>query len=216
MTSDKRSNIHPLAVGLPTDGREIEQLSHRMIDEKMSQLEVDPTIGPIARRVIHATADFSFGESLRVHREAFARAKEAIAARRPIICDVRMVQAGITKTGCETICVIGDPEVQQRAKAVGSTRSAAAMEVLADRMNGAIIAIGNAPTALWKVIELAEAGEIDPAVVVGLPVGFVGAAESKQALIESDLCYVSNVGPRGGSPVAAAAVNALAIEALRE
>jgi len=210
---ERRPDIHPLAVGLPTDGREIERLSHRMIDEKISEMNVDPSISPIARRVIHATADFSFGESIRVHQEAFHRAKEAIAARRPIICDVRMVQVGITKTGCETICAINDPEVLRYAKMVRSTRSAAAMEILADRMDGAIVAIGNAPTALWKVIEMAAAGKVNPAVVVGLPVGFVGAAESKEALVQSELCYISNVGPRGGSPVAAAAVNALALEA---
>ncbi len=89
------------------------------------------------------------------------------------------------------------------------------MEFLAERIDGAIVAIGNAPTALWKILELSAEGAVRPAVVVGLPVGFVGAAESKLALMESDLCYVSNVGPRGGSPVAAAAVNALAMAAAK-
>ena len=98
----------------------------------------------------------------------------------------------------------------EEALRLGGAIAAAAMDKLAGRLDGAIVAIGNAPTALWRVMEIAAHGGGRPAVVVGLPVGFVGARESKQALIESDLCYISNIGPRGGSPVAAAAVNALA------
>ncbi|HYW78504.1 MAG TPA: precorrin-8X methylmutase [Thermoguttaceae bacterium] len=212
--SDKKvDTVHPLAVGLPTDGREIERRSHQMIDEQLAAMDLTPAVLPIARRVIHATADFTFGESLRVHPQAIDRAVAAIAARRPIVCDVRMVQAGITKTGCEVLCAVSDPEVIRRAKAQGCTRSAAAMEFLAEKIDGAIVAVGNAPTALWKILELAAKGTVRPAVVVGLPVGFVGASESKQALLESDLCYITNIGPRGGSPVAAAAVNALAMAA---
>ena len=199
------------AGGQPTDGREIQRRSYQIINERLAAMDLDETVRPIARRVIHATADFSFGESLRVSPEAVQRAAAAIDARRPIICDVRMLQAGITKTPCEVLCAIDDPDVVLRAKTAGCTRAAAAMELLADRMDGAIVAIGNAPTALWKVLELAAAGTIRPAVVVGLPVGFVGAAESKLALAQSDLCCVTNVGPRGGSPVAAAAVNALGV-----
>ena len=214
MRSDQKpEGIHPLAVGLPTDGREIERRSHQIIDERLAAMALDPSVLPIARRVIHATADFSFGESLRVHPAAVERAMAAIEAGRPIVCDVRMVQAGLTRTGCEVLCAIGDPEVVRRARAEGCTRAAAAMQQLSDRIDGAIVAIGNAPTALWKILELAAEVVVRPAVVVGLPVGFVGAAESKQALIESGLCYVSNVGARGGSPVAAAAVNALAMAA---
>ena len=209
--NEKTGAVHPLAAGLPTTGRDIERLSYQIIDEKLTAMGFDPATLPIARRVIHATADLSFAESLRVHPEALARAAEAIAARRPIVCDVQMVRSGITKTGCEVLCAVGDPAVIAHAKQVGCTRSAAAMEVLADRIDGGIVAIGNAPTALWKILELAAEGVFRPAVVVGLPVGFVGAAESKQALMQSDLCYVSNIGPRGGSPVAAAAVNALAM-----
>ncbi len=212
MTRDEKpSTIHPLAVGLPTGGREIERRSHQIIDERLEDMGLDETVLPIARRVIHATADFSFGESLRVHPQAVERATAAIKACRPILCDVRMVQAGLTRMGCEILCAIDRPDVVRRAKADGCTRATAAMELLADRIDGAIVAIGNAPTALWKILELAAKGAVSPAIVVGLPVGFVGAAESKQALLESGLCYVSNVGPRGGSPVAAAAVNALVV-----
>ncbi len=202
---------HPLAADLPTSPSEIERRSRQIIDERLAAMDVPADALPIVRRVVHATADFSFGESLRIHPQAIERGARAIRAGKPILCDVRMLQSGITRTECEVICAIREPEVIERAGAEQCTRAAAAMDVLSDRMEGAIVAIGNAPTALWKVLELAAAGRIAPALVVGLPVGFVGAAESKQALVESGLCYITNVGPRGGSPVAAAAVNALAL-----
>lgn len=211
MSDSRKPAPHPLAAGLPTSGKEIERRSHQIIDERLDGMLLDESVRPIARRVVHATADFSFAESLRVHPRAIERATEAIRRRRPILCDVRMLTAGITRTPCEVVCAIGDEKVIELAKATSSTRAAAAMQHLAERMDGAIVAIGNAPTALWRVLELAAEGVVRPAVVVGLPVGFVGAAESKQALLESGLCYVTNVGPRGGSPVAAAAVNALAL-----
>lgn len=211
MTEGTPQWSHPLMAGLPVLGADIEARSHAIIDELLAGTDAGAAASPIARRIVHATADVSFAESLRIHPDALLRGMEAIRAGRPILCDVRMVQMGITRTPCEVLCEIGRDEVVASARAGQSTRAAAAMEWLADRMDGAIVAIGNAPTALWKVLELAETGRAVPAVVVGLPVGFVGAAESKQALLESDLCYVTNVGPRGGSPVAAAAVNALAI-----
>jgi precorrin-8X/cobalt-precorrin-8 methylmutase len=209
MTDPTQSWSHPLMADLPILGADIEARSHAIIGELLGETSTCP----IARRIVHATADVSFAESLRIHPEAMLRGAEAIQTGRAIICDVRMVQVGVTRTPCEVLCAISQPEVLAAAKAGGSTRAAAAMEFLADRMDGAIVVIGNAPTALWKVLELAETRGVVPAVVVGLPVGFVGAAESKQALLDSELCYITNVGPRGGSPVAAAAVNALAITA---
>ncbi len=214
MSDQTKPPPHPLSRGLPTSGQDIERRSHQIIDQRLDTMRLDELVRPIARRVVHATADFSFAESLRVHPRAIERAAEAIRRRRPILCDVRMLTAGITRTPCEVVCAIGDEKVIQLAKATSSTRAAAAMQHLAERMDGAIVAIGNAPTALWRVLELAAEGVVRPAVVVGLPVGFVGAAESKQALLESGLCYVTNVGPRGGSPVAAAAVNALALHSI--
>jgi len=217
MTSDNTGRwTHPLAEGLPTLGPEIERRSREIISQRLAAMDLDQAALPVIRRIVHATADFSFAESLRVHPDAMVKGAEALAGRRPILCDVRMVQAGITRTDSEVICRVSDPEVIAAAKAAATTRSAAAMELLAEQMDGAIVAIGNAPTALWKVLELAQTGRARPAVVVGLPVGFVGAAESKQALLESDLCYVTNIGPRGGSPVAAAAVNAIALAARDE
>jgi precorrin-8X/cobalt-precorrin-8 methylmutase len=121
-----------------------------------------------------------------------------------------MLEAGITRVENKILCGIDHEDVIAAARQKGCTRAAAAMEKFASQMDGAIVAVGNAPTALWKVMEIARGGP-QPAVVVGLPVGFVGARESKLALIESGLCYISNTSPRGGSPVAAAAVNALAM-----
>jgi precorrin-8X/cobalt-precorrin-8 methylmutase len=197
---------------LPTLGEAIQQRSHEIIDSQLGEMAgCDASHRAIIRRVIHSTADFSFAGSMRIHPQAVARGLEALAAGKPIICDVKMLAAGITHSKSEVVCAIGEPGVVERARERKITRAAAAMEMLAGRMDGAIVAIGNAPTALWKVMEIAAAGGGRPALVVGLPVGFVGARESKLALMESDLCYISNIGPRGGSPVAAAAVNALAL-----
>ena len=208
----KNAWSHPLMKGLPTLGREIELLSHKMINSFIADLSISDKDLPVVRRMIHATADKHFGESVRIHPDAMARGMEAIRLKKPIICDVHMVKSGITRTDSEVICLIKDEAVMAKAKDEQTTRAWASMELLADQLDGAIVVIGNAPTALWKILELAETRNIKPAVVVGIPVGFVGAAESKQALLESGLCYITNIGARGGSPVAAAAVNALAIE----
>ncbi|HKI16876.1 MAG TPA: precorrin-8X methylmutase [Isosphaeraceae bacterium] len=196
---------------LPSEGAAIEQRSYEIIDRQLGDWgPADSGARRIIRRVVHATADISFARTLRIHPEAIERGRGALAAGRPVICDVTMLQAGLTKIRGEILCAIDRPEVTALAQAKGCTRAAAAMESLAPRLEGAIVAIGNAPTALWKVMELARHGGPRPAVVVGLPVGFVGARESKLALVASNLCYISNTSPRGGSPVAAAAVNALA------
>ena len=195
----------------PAEGDSIEERSYEIINRQMGAWGGDsPETRRIARRIVHATADVSFARSLRIHPEAVERGRAALAAGRPIFCDVKMLQAGLTKVPVETFCAIDSEEVVQRARSGGCTRAAAAMELFGPRLADAIVAIGNAPTALWKVLEMARNGGPRPALVVGLPVGFVGARESKQALLESDLCYITNVGPRGGSPVAAAAMNALA------
>lgn len=197
---------------LPTEGKAIERRSHEIIDRQLSPLDGrDPAERAILRRVIHASADFSFARTLRIHPQAVRQGLAAIRAGKLILCDVKMLQAGITRAGAEAICAISDPQVIESAKARNVTRAAAAMDHLADRMEGAIVAVGNAPTALWRIMKIAASGGPKPALVVGLPVGFVGARESKLALIESGLCYIANTTPRGGSAVAAAAVNALAL-----
>ncbi len=198
-------------VALPSDAAAIEQRSYAIIDRQLGDWgPADPGARQIVRRVVHATADISFARTLRIHPQAVERGRAALAAHRPVICDVKMLQAGMTKIRGEILCAIDQAEAAALARAHGGTRAAAAMECLAPRLQDAIVAIGNAPTALWKVMELARHGGPRPALVVGLPVGFVGAREAKLALLESDLCYITNTNSRGGSPVAAAALNALA------
>ncbi len=194
----------------PGDGPAIEQRSYEIIERRLGDgVSFADDHREIVRRIIHATADLSFARTLRIHPEAVDRGRAALAAGKPIVCDVKMLQAGLTKIRGEVLCAVDQAEAAAQAEEKGSTRAAAGMELLAPRWNGAIVAIGNAPTALWKVLELASRGGPRPALVVGLPVGFVGAADSKRALLESDLCHITNTGARGGSPAAAAAVNAL-------
>ena len=196
---------------LPATGAEIERLSYEIIDRQLGDWgPADAAARRIIRRVVHATADISFARTMRIHPRAVERGLAALAAGKPVLCDVKMLQAGMTKVRGEVLCGLDQPEADALARNRGCTRAAAAMELLAPRMEGAIVAMGNAPTALWKIMELVRGGGPRPALVVGLPVGFVGARESKLALWESDLCSITNTSPRGGSPVAAAAVNALA------
>ena len=197
---------------LPAEGQAIERRSHEIIDAQLpAPAGRDAAERAVIRRVIHASADFSFAGSMRIHPRAVQAGIEALRNGKPIVCDVSMLQAGITRTRCEVLCAVSDARTVELARERKTTRAAAAMDVLADRLDGAIVAVGNAPTALWKVMAMAASGGPRPALVVGLPVGFVGARESKLALIESGLCYITNTSPRGGSPVAAAAVNALAL-----
>jgi precorrin-8X/cobalt-precorrin-8 methylmutase len=196
---------------LPTEGAAIERLSHAIIEGQLRGCPgMESKARHIVRRVVHATADISFARTLRIHPDAVESGQAALAAGAPIICDVRMLQAGITKVRNTILCAIGDEDVIAAARQ-SSTRAAAAMEKLSPYFAGAIVAIGNAPTALWQILEIVRRGGPRPALVVGLPVGFVGARESKLALLASDLCYITNTSSRGGSPVAAAAVNALAL-----
>lgn len=195
----------------PQEGAAIERQSYRIIERQLADWgSGQPGADQIVRRVIHATADLSFARTMRVHPEAVARGIAALAAGKPILCDVNMLKAGLTKIRNEILCAIDWPEVAALAAADGCTRAAAAMTHLAPRLDGAIVAIGNAPTALWRLLELTRNGGPRPALVVGLPIGFVGARQSKLALLDSDLCYITNTSHRGGSPAAAASVNVLA------
>lgn len=217
IVTERLASYVPLTYGEELAGGEIESRSMSYIDERLAGALAEDTYLSIVRRVIHATADFSFAQSLRVHPQAIERGTHAIQSGMPIVVDVRMVQAGITRAAGDVLCAIDDADVVETAKNGKKTRAAAAMEKLAGRMDGAIVAIGNAPTALWKVLELAcGAGLVKPALVVGLPVGFVGARESKLALLHSELVYITNVGNRGGSSTAAAVINALADQARME
>jgi precorrin-8X/cobalt-precorrin-8 methylmutase len=165
-------------------------------------------LGPLSRavaeRIIHASADLEYADGLVLDEAALERGVEALRGDRPIVTDVGMVAAGIT--GRETRCFVSDPRARGLSENLGITRSAAGFRLAAEEVGGdAIWVVGNAPTALFGLLDLAVA----PALVVGLPVGFVGAAESKDALAASGLPAVTNRGPKGGSAVAAAALNAL-------
>lgn len=196
--------------GLALAGSEIARRSHEYIDQVLESEGLDNGSRAIIRRVIHSTADFSFAKSVKIHPLAIDRGLKALAAGKPIICDVNMVKAGITSVENAVICKIRTKKVFMAAKKSNMTRAAAAIDVLKDHLEGSIVVVGNAPTALFKIMKIAANGGPKPAVVIGLPVGFVGARESKLALIDSGLCYITNTSCKGGSPVAAAAMNALA------
>lgn len=168
----------------------------------------------VIRRVIHATADFSFAQALRFHPQAIATAIRMLKAGRAIVTDVHMTAAGISKAGlspwgCPVLCELGRPELATQAATLGLTRSETAIRQALEQHPG-IIAIGNAPTALLAVIKhYHDRPEPCPGVVIGAPVGFVNAAESKALLAEQEIPHIVALGRKGGSPVAAAIVNAL-------
>ncbi|MEM7338799.1 MAG: precorrin-8X methylmutase [Actinomycetota bacterium] len=189
-----------------TDVHPIEVESYRILAERVDLSEVEPSARAMIERMIHATADLSFAQTARIGEQAGAALIEAIAADAPVIVDAAMVAAGITRY--PTTCYL--PRVPTAPE--GSTRSAAAFRLAAsEHPGGAVFVCGNAPTALFELIDLHAAGAVAPAAVIGLPVGFVGAAESKAALWASELAPISvtNVGERGGSPAAAGALNAI-------
>jgi precorrin-8X/cobalt-precorrin-8 methylmutase len=171
----------------------------------------------VAVRVIHACGMVEIGDALRFSDEFVSGAQDALRAGRPILCDSKMVAHGITRARLpannEVICTLDAPEIQTLADQLDNTRSAAALHLWGERMGGAIIAIGNAPTALFHLLEMLATGAPRPAAIIGVPVGFVGAAESKAALWQAQPvpCMIVE-GRRGGSAIAAAAVNALASE----
>lgn len=172
----------------------------------------------IAVRVIHACGMVEITRDLRFGIGFAAAARAALLAGKPILCDSQMVAHGITRSrlpfGNDVICTLQSPETAALATQIGNTRSAAALELWGDRMAGAVVAIGNAPTALFHLLELLDAGAAPPAAIIGMPVGFVGAAESKQALADDGrVPFLIVTGRRGGSAMAVAAVNALASEA---
>lgn len=171
----------------------------------------------VAVRVIHACGMVEITQALRFSTGFTQAARTALLAGKPILCDAQMVAHGITRARLpaanEVICTLQDPSVPTLAKALGNTRSAAALHLWGDRLDGAIVAIGNAPTALFHLLELLDAGCPHPAAIIGLPVGFVGAAESKEALAQDGrIPFLICTGRRGGSAMAVAAVNALASE----
>lgn len=196
---------------------EIEAESFRIIDTEVGPHQFDEQQWPIVRRVIHTTADFSFTESTEFSFAAVTRGIDALRGGAKILCDTNMVLSGINKTrlaklGGTAVCYVADADVTSAAKESGVTRSIMALRKgVAEGCN--LFLIGNAPTALFELLRLAKAGEVAPALVVGVPVGFVGAAESKEALYRSDLTNICCRGRKGGSAIAAAILNALMIQA---
>ena len=172
----------------------------------------------VAVRIIHACGMTEIARDIVMSPDFGKAARSALLAGAPILCDSRMVANGITRArlpaGNAVVCTLDDPAVPDLARKIGNTRTAAAMELWRDRLAGAMVAIGNAPTALFRLLELLDAGAKPPAAVVGLPVGFVGAQESKEALVADGRvpCLIVR-GRKGGSAMAVAAVNALASEA---
>lgn len=171
----------------------------------------------VAVRMIHACGMVEIAADIVFSPGAVAIARQALQAGAPILCDAKMVASGITRARLPAnnavICTLADPAVPALARQLGNTRSAAALELWREHMAGAVVVIGNAPTALFHLLDMLDAGAPPPAIVLGLPVGFVGAVESKQALIEDGrLPFLALRGRRGGSAIAVAAVNALAQE----
>jgi len=195
---------------------EIESTSFDIIDREAGKHDFNGPQWSIVRRMIHTTADFEFMDIVRFHPGAIAAGIEAIRNGKIIITDTNMARVGIRTRdlapfGALVKCYMNEPMIHERAKSNGSTRAKVAVDMALSDMKDGIYVVGNAPTALLRLIELINEGQARPALIIGLPVGFVNAAESKAALMELDYPYISNLGRKGGSNLAASVVNALII-----
>jgi precorrin-8X/cobalt-precorrin-8 methylmutase len=200
--------------------QKIEGRSFEIIDEEIGSHSYTAEQYPIVQRVIHSTADFELGKSLRFHHDAIQAGIRAIKTGKKIVTDIKMVSAGINKRriekfGCSVHEYITDEGVVKEARALNVTRSIVAMRKGIKEAEGGIFAIGNAPTALLELIRLIKQGAPKPGLIIGFPVGFVSATESKEELMKLDIPFITNQGRKGGSTVAVAAVNAIAIMAER-
>lgn len=196
---------------LPGD---IERRSMEMITEELGGRVLDPLQAPVIKRVIHTTADFDFADNLFFSPDAVERGMEALRRGARIVTDTNMAWTGINKKvlgrfGGEALCFMADEDVAEAAQKNGTTRAAASMDKAAKLEGPVVFAIGNAPTALARLCQLMEAGKIDPALVIGAPVGFVNVVESKELLLGMETPRIVARGRKGGSAVAAAIVNAL-------
>jgi len=200
------------------DGGDIYRKSFAIIRCEADLSRFDADEEKVAVRIIHACGMVEVDRDIHCSPGAVATARRALQNGAPILCDAKMVASGITRARLpannEIICTLDDPRVADMAKTMGNTRSAAAMELWRDKMGGAIIAIGNAPTSLFHLLEMLDESAPMPAAVIGMPVGFVGAAESKEALMEDGrVPFVVVRGRKGGSAMTVAAINAIAHEA---
>jgi precorrin-8X/cobalt-precorrin-8 methylmutase len=205
------------------DPQGIEKGSFEIIAEELGDKinNFSPEELPIIQRVIHTTADFEYADLIEFHPEAIKKGKEALMAGKNIYADTMMIRAGINKRnlnklGCEIVNFVHDEDVREEAMARGVTRSTVAMEKAVRDENIGIYAIGNAPTALFKLIELIKEGKADPDLILAIPVGFVGAAESKEAVLEAGKPYIRVKGRKGGSSVVASVINAMVYQIGRE
>jgi precorrin-8X/cobalt-precorrin-8 methylmutase len=199
------------------DGAEIYKRSFAIIREEANLARFSPLEEKIVVRVIHASGMIEVADDIICSADFVSAGRTALQTSAPILCDSKMVAHGITRARLpannEVLCRLDDPAIGELASQLKTTRSAAGIELLCDQLNGAIAAIGNAPTALFHLLELMRRTKARPACVIGMPVGFVGAAESKQALIEfAGVPYITVTGRKGGSAMTAACVNALANE----
>ena len=197
-------------------GQSIEDESMLIIEKEIGNHDYAELEWPIVRRVIHATADFDFADKNKIifHKNAIQSGLDALKNGKSIVVDVNGVLGGFNKKnptdfGNKLICNISAPEIMAEAKKLGKTRAETSMRMAADEINGGIVVIGNAPTALLEVIKMVRENKVTPALVVGVPVGFVSSAESKEELATLDVPFITNIGRKGGSPCASSIVNAL-------
>jgi precorrin-8X/cobalt-precorrin-8 methylmutase len=198
------------------DGAEIYRQSFATIRREADLSGMPEDVARVAVRMIHACGQVDLVEDIVYSPAVVERARAALDAGAPVLCDVQMVASGVTRRRLpkdnDVVCTLNDPRTPALAADLGTTRTAAAIELWRDRLDGAVVAIGNAPTALFHLLEMVAAGGPRPAAVLGIPVGFIGAAESKDALAASDLDHLVVRGRRGGSAIVAAAVNAIATD----
>ncbi len=199
------------------DGVEIYRNSFAIIRSEADLSRFEGHAEKVAVRIIHASGMVEIADDIVMSADFAEKARAALLAGAPILCDAKMVAHGITRgrlpANNEVICTLGEPNVPKLAERMGTTRSAAAMELWKPQLAGAVVAIGNAPTSLFRLIEMLDEGAPKPAAVIGVPVGFVGAAESKEALSnDGRVPFLIVKGRKGGSAMAVAAVNALASE----
>ncbi|WP_029431079.1 precorrin-8X methylmutase [Blastococcus sp. URHD0036] len=196
------------------DGAEIYRQSFATIRAEADLAGLPDDVARVVVRMIHACGQVDLVPDVAFSPAVVSRARAALDAGAPVLCDAKMVASGITRrrlpAGNDVVCTLDDPRTPGLAADLGTTRSAAALELWRDRLDGAVVAIGNAPTALFHLLEMLAAGAPRPAAVLGIPVGFIGAAESKDALAATDLEHLVVRGRRGGSAMAVAAVNAIA------
>lgn len=200
------------------DGAEIYRQSFATIRAEADLSRFAPDVAQVVVRMIHAVGEIDLTDTIGFTPDVVASARAALRAGAPVLCDVNMVATGVTRRRLpadnEVLCTLSDPRVPELAKSLRTTRTAAALELWGDKLDGAVVAIGNAPTALFHLMELLAAGAPKPAAILGGPVGFIGAAESKEDLIAADtgVEYLLVRGRRGGSAITVAAVNAIASE----